>query len=114
MVVGGKQRRESTETSRLGNGRAFRFDCGNELLASRAAQPDRTASRDGGGWQLICRFGSFDEAMAGEASGGRERYRGHVQTGAVICVSNMGRDNRREALQSFRANCVFRSKPDKG
>jgi len=114
MVAGGKQRRESTETSWNGNGGSFRFDWGNELLASRTAQPDSTESRGGWGWRFIYGFGRVDGLMAGKASRGCEGYRRNVQAGAVICFGNMGRDHRREALQSFRADRVLRPKSDKG
>ena len=98
MVVGGKQRRESSETSRLGNGRAFRFDCSNELLASRAAQPDSTEGGGRWGRRFIYEFGRINGAMAGKASRSCERYRRNVQAGTVICFSDVGRDHRREAL----------------
>src|SRR3569833_125771 len=107
MVVGDAQRSDPTETNhiccRLARGE-LRAD---KLLAARSAQPDRTESGSSRGWRPGDHFGRVDIAMAGEKSEHRQGDRGHVQAGAQISFSYLGRYDRRSAVQSIRQGSIL-------
>ena len=114
MVVGDAQRSDPTETNHICCGLACGKLRADKLLAARSAQPYRTESRSGRGRRSGDYFGRVDIAMAGKESERREGNRRHVQAGAQVSFSHLGRYDGGPAMQSVRQSGILRSKPNNG